>query len=176
MCKKSTFSITLVVLLILGGRASADLIGWWTFDEGAGDIASDASGSANDGTLQGDPQWVPGIVGSGALAFDGVDDIVQVDEDPRMDLDAAMTIAAWVKLHSLNTYYFVLVKQPSGTAPDNYPGNYEFRVSPGTGVLQFGHQTSEGTDIVFYDSSSGITAGRWCRKRLADGHVRSPQR
>jgi len=37
-----------------------DLIGWWTFDEGGGNIAIDWSGHGNNGTVVGDPEWVDG--------------------------------------------------------------------------------------------------------------------
>jgi hypothetical protein len=36
------------------------LVGNWAFDEGAGSIAHDRSPHANDGTLIGNPVWVPG--------------------------------------------------------------------------------------------------------------------
>ena len=52
--------------------ARAELIGWWTFDEGSGDIASDLSDYGNDGILRGDPQWVDGIFGGAIdLLFEG---------------------------------------------------------------------------------------------------------
>ena len=161
MCRKSVCSVSAVLFLILAGRASADLIGWWKFDDGAGNVAVDSSGKGHDATVQGNAAWVEGKSGTGALSFDGINGIVQASETPLMDIDKTLTIAAWVYLNNLNTFYFILDKSPSGTAPANYPGNYEFRVAATTGALQFGHQTSQGTDIVFYDSTSPIKAGRW---------------
>jgi len=161
MYRKSVCSVSAVLFLVLAGRAWGDLIGWWKFDDGAGNVAVDSSGKGNDATVQGNAAWVEGKAGTGALSFDGVNDIVQASETPLMDIDKALTIAAWVYLNNLNTFYFILDKSPSGTAPNNYPGNYEFRVAVTTGTLQLLHQTSQSTDLATYDSASPIKAGRW---------------
>jgi hypothetical protein len=142
------------------GAEDPNLVGWWTLDDGSGSVAKDSSGNGRDGTLLGAPQWIAGKIGAGALSFDGVDDVVQVADAPALALSNALTLSAWVKLNNFSTYYFIVDKQPSGTAGTNYPGNYEFRTTP-AGLVQFGHQTSQGTDFTFYDSASGLTAGRW---------------
>ncbi|MHC4253139.1 MAG: LamG-like jellyroll fold domain-containing protein, partial [Planctomycetota bacterium] len=75
------------------------LIGWWTFDEGAGETAMDSSGSGKDGTLTnmeaGD--WVPGGRIDGALAFGNDAEYVSL---PALDLsgNVSITFAAWVKV------------------------------------------------------------------------------
>ena len=62
MSKKLTHLVALAVLLSLcAGIASADLVAHWKFDEGSGIMALDSSGNGNDGTLEGDPQWVEGL-------------------------------------------------------------------------------------------------------------------
>jgi tetratricopeptide (TPR) repeat protein len=71
------------------------MIGWWTFDEGRGSIAFDSSGHANDGTLQGDPQWTDGNIG-GALELDG-DDFVAIDGVVDDITGNNITVSAWVK-------------------------------------------------------------------------------
>jgi len=73
--------------------ASADVVGYWRFDEGSGSTAFDSSGNGLDGTLTGDPQWVAGQMGS-ALEFDG-DDAVEIPHDPLLSLTQEITIAAW---------------------------------------------------------------------------------
>jgi len=50
------------------------LVAYWSFDEGAGDIAYDISGNGNNCTIYG-AKWTKGKYGS-ALQFDGVDDYV----------------------------------------------------------------------------------------------------
>jgi tetratricopeptide (TPR) repeat protein len=71
------------------------MIGWWKFDEGRGSTAFDSSGHANDGTLQGDPQWVDGIMG-GALELAG-DDFVTIDGVVDDIIGNNITVSAWVK-------------------------------------------------------------------------------
>ena len=46
------------------------LVGWWKFDEGAGNVASDSSGNGNNGILVNSPSWVNGYFGN-ALSFNG---------------------------------------------------------------------------------------------------------
>ena len=150
-----------VLILGLANGASAGLLAHWELDDGSGMTAKDSSGNGHDGTLLGDPQWVEGAIGSGALSFDGSDGLVEVAHDESLSITNALTIATWVKLNDLGTYYFLVCKQPSGTAQDNYPGNYEFRTESGTGDLQFGHQQTEGEVYVFYNSTASITAGQW---------------
>jgi hypothetical protein len=137
------------------------LAGWWKFDEGAGTTVRDSSGYGHEGVLVGDPQWAAGKIGSGALSFDGSGCLVQVPESPALDAGGTLTIAAWVHLNNLSTYYFVACKAPSGTAASNYPGNYEFRVASGTGILQLLHQTSQGQQLSTYASTTPVTAGQW---------------
>jgi hypothetical protein len=166
MCNTRSSLVTamLTLGLIAGqGRAAEDpnLIGWWTFDDGSGIVAKDASGKGHEATLLGGPDWVPGALSSGALSFDGADDMIEVPEVPAFDLGNALTITAWLKLNNLSTYYFILDKQPSGTAPSNYPGHYEFRTTTGTGVLQLLHQTSQSTDYATYNATAGVAANRW---------------
>ena len=74
MSKKLFFLVPFVLVIGLGltTTAQGDLLGWWRLDDGAGNTAIDFSGNGNDGTLEGDPQWVAGWIG-GALEFDGDD-------------------------------------------------------------------------------------------------------
>jgi hypothetical protein len=159
MFRKSTCLISFVVVLIVAHSAIAQLVGHWTFDEGSGTMAADSSGRGNDGTVMGDATWVAGQMGSSALNFDDSDDIVIIDHDASLDIEDALTISLWVNTPNVVAPNHMFTKQPSGTAPDNYPGNYEFRVKDNT--IQFLHQTSQGTDYSEYHSISQITAGEW---------------
>ncbi|MCP4453520.1 MAG: LamG domain-containing protein [Planctomycetes bacterium] len=71
------------------------------FDENSGTTATDSSGNNNVGTVMGDAQWVAGKVG-GALAFDGVDDMVVVSQNAGLPIynngtDNVYSITMWVK-------------------------------------------------------------------------------
>jgi hypothetical protein len=72
-----------------------NLVGWWKFDEGYGTTAIDWSGHGNDGTLQGDPQWVDGII-NGALEFNG-NDFVTMDGVADDMTGNNMSMGAWIK-------------------------------------------------------------------------------
>ncbi|MHC4644736.1 MAG: LamG domain-containing protein [Planctomycetota bacterium] len=137
------------------------IVGWWKFDEGDGTAAYDSAGE-NHGALQGNPEWVAGNVGSHALDFDGDQDCVTAaDSDDSLDTDDSMTITAWVRLNNLDKYYFIVTKQPSGTAPSNYPGNYGFRIQPTGGYLQLTYQTSTAQTWSSCTSTLAIVAGTW---------------
>jgi len=161
MYRRLIYLIPFVVGLGLGltRSASGGLIGHWTFDENSGTIAADSSGQGNNGTIEGNALWVTGKMGAGALNFDDSDDIVIIEDTPSLDVEEALTISLWVNTPEVANPNHMVTKQPSGTAPDNYPGNYEFRVKQNT--IQFLHQTSEGTDYSEYHSISEITANEW---------------
>ncbi|MBU0716024.1 MAG: carbohydrate binding domain-containing protein, partial [Verrucomicrobia bacterium] len=68
-------------------------VGNWKLDEDAGTTASDSSGTGNNGTLQGNPQWVNGWI-NGALSFNGSN---YVDCGSNSSLKVAViTMEAWV--------------------------------------------------------------------------------
>ena len=70
----------------------------WTFDDGAGSTANDAVGSL-DGTLIGGASWLSSgaAQGSGAIAFDGVDDAVTVATSSTLEPAGSFTVMFWVK-------------------------------------------------------------------------------
>lgn len=83
----------------------------WTFNEGTGSSANDQTSNANHGTVQG-ASWVNGKVGK-ALQFDGADDYVEIPHSDSLNLNSAMTIAAWVKPTSLCTDNNAIVQKDS---------------------------------------------------------------
>jgi len=97
MCRKLIYltSFVLALSLVLSSIADAaepGLVGWWKLDETSGTIASDSSGNGRNGTLVGNPQWVPGKI-NGALQFDGND---WVNCGDILNISDAITIACWV--------------------------------------------------------------------------------
>ncbi len=70
MCKKLIYLTCLVLVLGVAGNASAQILVHYKLDETSGAVASDISGKGNDGTIDGDPDWVAGWI-DGALQFDG---------------------------------------------------------------------------------------------------------
>ncbi len=98
MCRKFCFFASLIFMpvLVLTGVARAELIGWWTFDEGSGNTAFDLSDYGNDGILGGNPQWVGGIYG-GAIELDGSGDYIAIDSIADDLTDNNFTVSAWIK-------------------------------------------------------------------------------
>ncbi|MCP4257413.1 MAG: LamG domain-containing protein [Planctomycetes bacterium] len=100
MFKKLFYFISLVLVLSMAGNSSADLVVRWGLDEGSGTTAFDSSGNGNDGEFIGDPQWVDGHGGGGALQFDGDDDNVLYSLEEATAWPA-FSITFWVKATTL---------------------------------------------------------------------------
>jgi len=96
-------------------------VGIWDFDEGSGDIAGDASGNGNDGTLTNGPIWRcastdPDYTPSGkgcSLEFDGVDDYVDCGNDASLSITEGITIEAWVKSAAFTSKTMSIVNKSS---------------------------------------------------------------
>ncbi len=89
------FSVSVLIVPATWAEIDPDtVVGVWLFDEGKGDVASDASGNGLDGEFEGKPEWVEGKFGM-ALEFDGNSAYVQIPahENPT----EAITVSAWVK-------------------------------------------------------------------------------
>jgi hypothetical protein len=72
------------------------MVAWWTLDELAGTSAFD-SALANHGTWVNGPTPVAGKVDA-ALSFDGIDDHVQMPDDPTLDFGTGdLSIDAWIR-------------------------------------------------------------------------------
>ena len=80
------------------GQTEEFLVGYWPFDEGAGEETKDASGNGHDGKLIDDPKWVEGKFGT-ALDFGGTGSYVLVPDDDALDLSDAVTVMAWFNLN-----------------------------------------------------------------------------
>jgi len=100
-------------LTLLGNTPiAANRVGWWKFDETAGTVAADSSGSGNHGTLGGNPQWQPGggRIG-GALNFDGSDDFVVVPQSASLEPVGSMSVSLWAYVTSASGGFADLVRK-----------------------------------------------------------------
>ena len=100
MCGKLTHLVCLILVLGLVGVSAAQtvdpaLVGWWTFDEGSGNVAGELTDKSVEGTFFGDPKW--GFDGEhrGVLVFDGIDDYVFIDGHFNLPV---YTMAVWFRV------------------------------------------------------------------------------
>ncbi|HLX60884.1 MAG TPA: MBG domain-containing protein [Planctomycetota bacterium] len=88
-------SLSFVLLTVALARATdASLVAHWTFDETSGTSILDSSGNGHTGTLMNGTARAAGIIGTGALYFDGIDDYVTLG---MSDQPVPWTAAVWVK-------------------------------------------------------------------------------
>ena len=91
------------------------LVGAWALNEGAGAMASDASGSGNHGTVAGaGATWTASGKYGSALSFDGSSGNVTVPSAPSLSFNSSYTLEAWVRPTALSGYQTVLIKETTG--------------------------------------------------------------
>jgi len=145
MSKRKGMVIGLVIMLVAivfsatalnVSSSTADMVSYWKFNEGSGNVAYDAVGD-NDGTVIGATWTTSGVCG-GALYFDGSYDYVIVPDDDTLDITDEITLEAWIKPEVTNIAY-VLIKRSSAAGGvvytlDIYPGKVRgFVVDPNGG-------------------------------------------
>ena len=112
ICIISFVAVLDVGLMSVAEAADPDLVAHWRFDETSGATAFDASGNGHDGTIMGDPQWVPGKLG-GALEFDGAGDYVDCGASPDYEIAVNITIACWINVDVFDkTWQAIITTSP----------------------------------------------------------------
>jgi hypothetical protein len=119
MRREVAFLLLLGVFGLAASTAQADpvVLGSWSFDEGSGQIAADASGHGSHGRLgatagsdAADPTWIAGQSGGAGLGFGG-DQFVAVPDSATLE-PAHVAVEAWVRR-------------------DGSPGNWRYVLSKG---------------------------------------------
>jgi hypothetical protein len=118
------------------------LVGYWSFNEGSGRTAMDASGYGNNGAITG-ATWVAGQIG-GALSFDGSDDTVIVSNVPVNTLTGGQN----------TTSFWMYWNGPKACMPFGWNGSYDLYLS----TDGFGINTGQGNILGI--PSTGLS-GRW---------------
>jgi hypothetical protein len=99
---------------------AATLIGWWSFDEGGGDVAIDGSTLHNDGIIYGAASIPDGVRGR-ALRFDGATSFVQIPHTAAYDDTSAVTVEAWIRMDPVQSWDYPCVFDKSHRAWDEPP-------------------------------------------------------
>ena len=134
--------------------AGSGLVAHYTFDEGSGTTAGDSSGNGNTGTLTNGPTWTTGKVGSGAVSFDGTNDVISITDVPTLNFGASgsFSVSFWTKPNEVTGNF--IAKIASSLAD-----GWRFYRFSGTLFRFFVRET--GGD----DTSTGViatmTAGKW---------------
>lgn len=120
-----------------------DLVAYWNFNEGSGDIAKDSSGNNDDAEVSG-AGWAKGIEGY-ALEFDGAKNYVNCGTDPTLDITEAITLEAWIKTSVLQGKGII--------AKYNSPGNGSYLLTTREDLqIRFTIVLSDGTTVNMFRS------------------------
>ena len=172
MCKKSTYSVSLVLTLTMiltnvAGAADPDLLGWWPLNEGSGETVFDLSASGNAGTINnfdggglgaGGAVWVNDPERGMVASFNGNNSSgAYISTDliiPFMDLDNDFTWAVWVKQEGDGTgANMVIMGNRYGGTPT--PGSGQFIKFTST---RFEYYNGDHNGTIDYDDP---TPGEW---------------
>jgi concanavalin A-like lectin/glucanase superfamily protein len=124
------------------------LVAWWSFDEGTGTVAADGSGNGNDGVVEGDAVWVPGVLGT-ALQFNGSNSYVRA---PHIPFESrSFTQAMWIN-PQLSASDHIFFSQTQSSSTDL---NMHFRVIGG-GTIRFGFYSND-----LDASGETVEVGNW---------------
>jgi hypothetical protein len=135
-----TLGLTVVGLLSIPHRASADittgLVGHWTFDN----TTDDESGQGNHGTFNGgSPTYQTGKVGQ-ALYFDGTDDCVAIPNSSLWDFAGKdATVSVWMRADASGSGADNIVEHFDGGTPGD---GWTFQISSANQAL-FSHRGTE---------------------------------
>jgi len=148
----------LVLSLMFAGQSYAKIdpdtvLGAWLLDEGAGNIAVDATDNGNDGTLINSPNWVAGQFGN-ALEFDGVSSYVDCGNDESLNVDV-FSVSFWYNFPATQGWNHMISKGShvaSGT-----PGSVNWGVMMYSAEerILFETYNNTGWSAVLADTSAG---------------------
>lgn len=102
--------------VIVNVNNTSNLVAAYGFNENTGTSANDNSGNNNHGTLTNGPTWTASGRFGSAIAFDGSNDLVNVNDANSLDLTNGMTLEAWVYPTNLTGYKTIISKERATNA------------------------------------------------------------
>jgi len=105
MYRQMRCSLLLVAVLgltwtALASAADPNLVGWWQFDDGTGNVVHDESGNGLDGALYEGASIVDDVARGNVLCGDGVSGYASIPDNPAFDNITSLTMMFWMKLSS----------------------------------------------------------------------------
>lgn len=91
--KKKLGKLIVIFFVLATGPVNAQMVGYWEFEGNA----NDSSGNGNNSSLMDNATYGGGVYGM-ALALDGFDDYVSVENESDFDITDEITVAAWIKM------------------------------------------------------------------------------
>jgi hypothetical protein len=129
----------------------------WHFDEPSGTSAADSSGNGLTGTLTSGAAFTNAGKYGGAVAFDGVDDYVNVPDDNLLDLNT-FTLEAWVYPTTLSTPWRSVIFKEDATANRQA---YSLYASNGSAFPTVEVGNPAGSGVITKAGSATISANTW---------------
>ncbi|MFQ6040491.1 MAG: LamG domain-containing protein [Candidatus Poribacteria bacterium] len=134
------------------------LAGYWAFEEGSGNDVKDRSGNGNDGTISGKVKFVEGQVGK-ALEF-SPGSCVMIPGSKTLDDVKELTVAMWIKFHSLPTNWSHLIERDGSYGITvNVDKTFRYTYNSGAVWLETDFTVKKGTwyyIAMSWDKSGGI--------------------
>ena len=157
--KRLALLLASIVVLVAAPSAQAanGLVGWWTFDEGAGTVTHDSSGLGDDGTISSPATWTAGYFGA-ALSFDGSLSRVRIFDSPALEPGSAVSVAGWVNAsQSPGDYKYIIAKGAASCLAASY-GLY---TGPDGGLRFYVSQNKGNSYTLSPDAGSAVWDGGW---------------
>ena len=171
MSKRLIYSSGMLLVLSLASNAMAELVAYYSMDEGGGNVVADGSGNGHDGTAQnGNLVWTTGVSGS-AVEFTGAGSAhVNCGTFNPSEGTGQFTISCWVNFAGdYGQYLGILCKRDAYTAGrvmwnlevSNAPPNTlsVALIADGTPRIYSGYGPEVGTWVhlcVTYDGTTAI--------------------
>ncbi len=139
-------------------RLPQGLVHYWRFDEGSGTVAADAV-NGNNGSLFGNPAWIPGVSGK-AIFFDGVDDEIYIPQSFPSTLplhqNGNFSLLFWIK--RVDTRHRTIF----WTRGDSTDANrFHINTMDGSGSLGMDYRAPDGTIHGIGSASFSLPANQW---------------
>ena len=129
-------------------QQDAFLVGYWAFEEGSGDTVEDMSGNGNNGVINGDANWVEGMMGT-ALEFTPGANVTIPDSDSLRDM-AEYTIGMWVKINEFAPEWNHLFEKDGSYGITINTGGGDFRYTPNSSKVWIESKHQVDTDTWYY--------------------------